>query len=292
VQSVRLTPLSRSFCCRLCNSNSISLVASEESKGKTYNIVHCDNCDLIQTVEHYSEVSPDYVDLKTSEIDDNRLWCQNKHKIPAFKQWFSTAKKYFSCEKPSLLDVGCGTGGFLSFAASKGFIPFGFDASKAQVEYTQKQYPNARFANTFAEYSKKMGESELKYDVITLWDVLEHIRNPSEFLKNASEFIKPEGYLFVSVPNGGAIYWKIKIYSLFGKRPELIPWEHVFYYSTRSLKMSLEKAGFSVKKIGSVVCYPRPFSVFEILRRIGFFCLGLYPKASPQIYAWAKLERI
>ena len=279
------------YSCRLCGSKSISPISFEERLGKIYHIVHCSDCELIQTVEHYSEVSPDYVDLVNFEIDENRLWCQNTHKVPAFKQWHFASKKYISDEKPRLLDVGCGTGGFLSFVASNGFMPYGFDASEAQAEYAQKNHPNVRHAKTFDNYSKKLGELNPKFDVITLWDVLEHIRAPSEFLLEASKIIKPGGYIFVSVPNGGAIYWKRKIYSILGKRPDLIPWEHVYYFSNRSLKLCLEKAGFNILKIGNVVCYPRPLSVFEILRRVGFLFFTFYPKASPQIYAWAKLEK-
>lgn len=273
--------------CRLCGSELLRPVMCDERRGQEYHIVRCEACDLVQTVEHYADVSPDYVDLDDGAIDHDRLWCQGEHKQPAFLQWRAAARKFIGTGA-RVLDVGCGTGGFLDFALKEGFRVYGFDASRAQAAYARKRFPNVRHAESFNAYLLELGERDLKIDIVTLWDVLEHIRDPLEFLKDAAGVLNPGGYLFVSVPNGRAIAWKSIIYRLRRKPMDLIPWEHVFYYSPSALQRCLQQAPFEVSRIGAVTCYPRPVSAYELCRRAGFKIFQLLPGTAPQIFAWAR----
>ncbi len=280
-----------SFTCRLCGSKRVSTVFEQARDGITYHIVYCTNCDLVQTAEYLDAVSPTYIDLAEGDIDKGRLWCQGEHKLPGFRQWWKLMNKYTdprTSRKANLLDIGCGTGGFLRFAREYGFELYGFDASRAQVDYACEELPNIRKAFEPRDYLNKLNRRDLKFQVVTLWDSLEHIRAPLDFLSQIRAILDGKGVLFVSVPNGGAIGWKKWIGHLRGKVPELIPWEHIFYFSPRSLRMCLERSDFQVLEIGSVVCYPRPLSPFELARRLGFLVLRLTPRLAPQIYAIAR----
>jgi SAM-dependent methyltransferase len=253
-----------------------------------YHVVHCSRCDLIQTVEHYAELSPDYVGLETFAVDENRLWCQGTHKLPAFDQWLAFAARFASNKAPTLLDVGCGTGGFLKFVSANGFRAYGFDASKAQVEHARTLFPDVRCASSVKAYLELLDQPVLKFDFITLWDVFEHIQNPVPFLQQLAGALQPGGNLFISVPNGGAIPWKIRIRRALNKPADLAPWEHVFYHSMRSLKRCIEASSLETVSCGAVACYPRPLSLFELGRRAGFYMLRAAPNLSPQIFAWAR----
>jgi 2-polyprenyl-3-methyl-5-hydroxy-6-metoxy-1,4-benzoquinol methylase len=278
--------------CRLCASDNLRLLQKEENKGATYTIVQCRGCDVIQTLEHYDTVSPDYVNLDMDEITIDRIWCQGRHKLPAYQQWWKSANNLMGSIDPDakILDIGCGTGGFLRFAREKGLTPFGFDASRAQAEYAQQDLPNVRQATSPAQYLEQIGPLDQKFDFVVCWDVLEHLRNPLPFLMEIQTLLRPGGFLFVSIPNGRAMLWKRHIYNITRRHFSFHPWEHVFYYSPRSLSAYLNQSGYHVVHVSSVACYPRPFSIFEMFRRAGFMALKYFPALSPQISAWAKFE--
>lgn len=280
------------FACKLCSSPRIEELIQEEHDFHTYHVVRCPNCDLIQTAEHYAELSPDYVGLDESAVDENRLWCQGDHKLAAFRQWLAYTERFASRQSPRqsprLLDVGCGTGGFLKFASANGFRAFGFDASSAQAQHAQSLFPEVRHATSIPDYLEIINQRGLKFDCITLWDVFEHIRNPVPFLQQLAGALEPGGHLFISVPNGRAIPWKIRIHRAWNKPLDLAPWEHVFYHSFRSLEKCIETSSLEAVDFGAVACYPRPLSLFELCRRAGFFMLGAIPSFSPQIFAWAR----
>ena len=279
--------------CRLCGSGKIKDIANLEYEGFDYTIVFCKDCALLQCTEHHHDVSPEYICLNYGDIDETRIWCQGHHKDNAYRHW----DKNFRVLKPEinhslrLLDIGCGTGGFLEHAKSSGVELYGFDASKAQSEYAIKRFPNVRYARSCSEYLVEHGDRKLLFDVITLWDVIEHIRNPLDYLREIREVIRPGGLVYISTPNGLAKLWKRKLYKLLSididLRGEFMPWEHVFYYSPCSLEYLLRKSGFKMLKIGAVPCYRRPLSTFEIARRALFFGMKMVPSKALQIYAWA-----
>jgi len=279
--------------CRLCASDNLRFLQKEVSKGAIYTIVQCRHCDIIQTLEHYDVVSPDYAKLEIDEIDVGRIWCQGQHKIPAYRQWWKSARKLMGTieHDAKVLDIGCGTGGFLRFARNKGLGAFGFDASRAQIEYAQKDLPNVRQAISPKKYLEQINQFDLKFDFVVLWDVLEHLRNPLQLLMEIQTLLRPGGYLFVSVPNSNAMLWKRYIYSFIHKQFTFFPWEHVFYYSSLSLVNYLKKSGYDVVCSSTVACYPRPFSVFEAIRRLGFLAMKPFPALAPQISAWARFEK-
>ncbi|MBF0367842.1 MAG: class I SAM-dependent methyltransferase [Magnetococcales bacterium] len=274
--------------CHLCDATATSLFSREAHQGLAYTIIRCPDCGVIQTLEHHDAVSPDYIELPSEQVDAGRIWCQSAHKHPAFVQWQKIIQKWHGDSPGRLLDVGCGTGGFLRFADQLGWQAYGFDASSAQAQHARKNLPNVRSATICTDYLQQLHPEKPRFDVVTLWDVLEHIRAPRPFLDEIREVMAPGGLLFIAVPSGGALPWKKSLYKLLGKPLSCDPWEHVFHYTPAALERFLKEWGFQVEESGSVVCYPRPWSLFEMLRRIGFGLLGLFPAIAPQIYVVAR----
>ena len=99
------------------------------------------------------------------------------------------------------------------------------------------------------------------FDVVTMWDVLEHVADPPAFLRRASALLREGGYLFVNVPDLES--WAAR---LFGRRwPLLLP-EHLNYFTRKSLTTCAEGAGLRVVASGR---RPVSFSIAYILQRLG-----------------------
>jgi 2-polyprenyl-3-methyl-5-hydroxy-6-metoxy-1,4-benzoquinol methylase len=272
--------------CKLCNSSNLKEVHEEQQSGRVYHIVYCRDCELYQVMEHYEQLSPTYIDLNDTDINPSRIWCMGEHKRKAFEQWYELVESQLkkTPQNNELLDIGCGIGGFLDFAADKGFNVYGFDLSRAQAMHAAEKHKNVKVASSLNDYLDALGDKDKKFDFITLWDVFEHIRDPLKLLQEIRPHLASDGRLFISVPNGSAIPWKKCLYKLFNKTPALIPWEHVFFHTLKSLEKYLTEQGFVVCKLGAVKIYPRPLSFFEMLRRIFFSIFRFWPKISPQIY--------
>ncbi|MEO5333103.1 MAG: class I SAM-dependent methyltransferase [Magnetococcus sp. YQC-5] len=277
--------------CHLCHSLRMDLFTQEERDSRCYTVLRCLECGVIQTQERHALISPDYIQLDESEVDPARIWCQSQHKAPAFAQWERLMTETCKEGPDTLLDVGCGTGGFLRHATRLGWKPFGFDSSKAQVDYARRQTATVRQAISASDYLAQLENAPLLFQVITLWDVLEHIRQPDIFIKDLRRILSPEGLLFISVPNGGALPWKKRVYRLLGRPFSVDPWEHVFYYTPSALTRYLREWGFEILRQGSVACYPRSHGLFEMLRRIGFWLLAPWPGVSPQIFILARKSK-
>jgi 2-polyprenyl-3-methyl-5-hydroxy-6-metoxy-1,4-benzoquinol methylase len=270
--------------CRLCGSDDCKTVAHQQYNGLNYHIVKCKHCSLLYVRETYACISPDYVDLTEEDIDAARLFSQGKHKERAFRQCLQLVKLYSQVgtqSDASLLDVGCGTGGWLTYASSK-YRCYGFDASLAQSSYARKSFPEVRCATSLSEYLLQLDHPPSGFDLITLWDVLEHIRQPVPFLAELGGYLPPTGLLFVAVPAATPMLLKNRFASLW---PGFTwhPHEHAAYYSPQTLVRLCDKAGLEVLRIEAVKAYGRSLSLFEIFRRIGFWITSSNPYLSLQI---------
>jgi SAM-dependent methyltransferase len=139
----------------------------------------------------------------------------------------------------SLLDVGCASGRFLRLALDAGWQVSGVEPSKSFIrravsllagcgELMQSTFEDAKFNTP-------------PFDVITMWDVLEHVPDPKAFLARARSLLTPRGRLFVKVPNLKSTAARV----LRSRWPLLLP-EHLNYFTRNSLRLCAQKAGLQV----------------------------------------------
>lgn len=275
--------------CRVCRSPTGPF--DSESKGdRHYTLVECSYCGTIQVLEHYDAVSPDYVGLTLEELGRSHIWMNRQHKRDAYQQFMAIAQHAGVPTEAVIADIGCGTGGFGEYCREHNLQYVGCDASAAQVEYAVTRGVDAVRAERIAEFTS-LDRISLDTPVIfTLWDVLEHVRAPESLLKDIASRGFKHTHLFVSVPNGGALRWKRLMYRAMGRSLPYIPWEHVFYFTPKSLKFLAESCGFDQTAAGAVQTYRRSLSAGEVIRRAGFSFLGLFPTIAPQIYSLSRLE--
>lgn len=110
------------------------------------------------------------------------------------KQEYDFASKYIDANN-RVLDVGCGAGVFAKYIPQAKFI--GLELTKTSVEKAQKKGLEV-YHQTLEEYYHN---DQQKFDVVTSFQVLEHVYDPMEFVKNCLKQLKEEGILILSVPN-------------------------------------------------------------------------------------------
>ncbi|MDT7831380.1 class I SAM-dependent methyltransferase [Flavobacteriaceae bacterium S356] len=162
---------------------------------ESYEVMICDQYDMLVT-------SPVPVDLGYYYQDEAYISHTDAKKTMFDKAYqmiksISTKRKFklingFSTEK-RILDIGAGTGDFLSFFKSKGWEVFGVEPNeKARILSAQKE---VLLKDQISEFENH------QFDVITMWHVLEHIPNLSEYIRTLERLLTKNGVLIVAVPN-------------------------------------------------------------------------------------------
>jgi len=156
--------------------------------------------------------------------------------------WFTARQKIVSdviqqniilSRQSTVLDVGCGTGAILAMF-QKSFEAYGTDTSALAIEFCRKR----GLANTFCCTLDTFPRSELRFDLITLLDVIEHIDNDGGILRQTYELTKPDGHILVTVP----------AYQFLWSRHDDLN-HHKRRYTRSRLQHLLETGGFIVEKL-------------------------------------------
>jgi 2-polyprenyl-3-methyl-5-hydroxy-6-metoxy-1,4-benzoquinol methylase len=141
-----------------------------------------------------------------------------------------------------LLDVGCGLGHFVASALASGWDAYGCDPSAPWVERARATVGGDRIALSEPR-SDLFGGG---FDLVTAWDVLEHVHDPIPFLITVGSLLAPGGRVFIRTPN---LTWIYPTYALrravLKARVELGPLNHVVYYTARTLAAALRRAGLT-----------------------------------------------
>ena len=136
------------------------------------------------------------------------------------------------------MDIGCGAGFFLNCAKEKGWNCHGLEILPEYIKFAQENFAleNIRLESL----DKSLSYDANTFDVITLWDLIEHLRNPLDCLKKIHHVMKPGGVLVMWTPNvKNAIFLK----------ENWIGYEtlqHFYFFSRDTLNQMLEKVGFKI----------------------------------------------
>ena len=171
----------------------------------------------------------------------------------AFTDGFATLIKYKKAGK--LLDVGAGKGEFLSFAKRQGFLVRGFEPSPHFCDYAASELGVELFCGDLITFKNTL-PLQSKYDAVTLFHVLEHVKDPSEILSELVPILSSDSVLYIEVPNADASL--LKIVDLFyritrkGWSSRLSPVHPPFHsigYTKKSLILLLKNTGFEIVEI-------------------------------------------
>lgn len=162
-----------------------------------------------------------------------------------YRQLKKIATKYrpnlFEKTNRNFLDIGCGLGDLLSFAASDGWNITGTEISSTATIQANKALSNKVLMGDILS----LNLPENYFDLITIYHVIEHLIDPIPTLEKIRTLLKPEGIAFIETPNIGSLGAKIR-----GKKwSHIIPPEHITYFNISSLKYALQNSGFTNFKV-------------------------------------------
>jgi 2-polyprenyl-3-methyl-5-hydroxy-6-metoxy-1,4-benzoquinol methylase len=141
----------------------------------------------------------------------------------------------------SLMDLGAATGFFVEQARLAGWDAQGIEPSAWASRHARETLGQPVFTGTLGEAQVP----ESSFDVVTMWEVIEHLPDPRTLLAGVTSILKPGGYLALSTPDAGSF-----VARLFGKR--WLGWrkipEHLFFFDFPTLNRLLVDTGFEVLK--------------------------------------------
>jgi 2-polyprenyl-3-methyl-5-hydroxy-6-metoxy-1,4-benzoquinol methylase len=144
-------------------------------------------------------------------------------------------------KKGKILDVGCATGAFLYSAKERGWEPFGLELSEISARYGREKKSLNIFTGTLSEANFQSNF----FDVVTLWEVIEHLPSPSEYLLEIKRILRNGGVILLSTPNINSL-----TRFFIGDKWEIIsPEEHLHLFSLNTMILLFNKLGFDVLKI-------------------------------------------
>jgi len=149
------------------------------------------------------------------------------------------------------LDIGAGSGLFTQRIKDKGYEVIGIDYYDKAIELAQAKGIEMRKINIEED---KFPFGDEYFDLITCFEVIEHIKEPSNMLREVHRVLKKDGYFIISTPN--IAWWYLRLKLLFGIWGILDP-DHIRFFTPKSLKECLKFFGFKVVKIHSFFYFPR-----------------------------------
>jgi SAM-dependent methyltransferase len=198
-----------------------------------YTLVRCPDCALVwlSGPPNPEEMHLHYTDAYhklISAAGDNpeERWRERKADLLRYKQ------------SGALLDLGCSSGSFLEFMGSKSWKLHGIEMS-AEGARTAEARSGAR---VFVGNILDAPFASESLDVITCFDVLEHLYEPRQVMEKVANWLKPGGVFYVQVPNIDSA--EGRVFRTYWHGLELP--RHLFHYSPTSLKFLAESAGLSV----------------------------------------------
>lgn len=214
-------------------SESFKYAAPDTSKG---NIVRCQRCRLVYQNPRDNDITRIY-----ERVGEDKFYLASQSDRVATSER-DAEKMEMAIGKANgrkLLDVGCSYGFFMDVVARRGWDVYGTELSEYQRNIALKNQKNI-----CGKELKDCGYSENSFDVLTMFDVIEHLESPTAFMKDAYRVIKPGGYFVACTPNINS--WPAKF---FGKYWLNYARMHLYYFDPKSITVLLEKSGFKVMKI-------------------------------------------
>lgn len=162
------------------------------------------------------------------------------------KERFFQADKYLNKIKASqILDIGC-HGGIFTYQIFQKFKKseiYGIDISKNAILYAKRKYKNIKFIIARAE---KLPFENNKFDLITCFEVLEHVENPEEVIKEIKRVSRKEANLLIIVPTENLLFRIIWFFWTTLGPGRVWTHTHIQKFTNKNLDLLLQRTGYRI----------------------------------------------
>jgi SAM-dependent methyltransferase len=228
--------------CQLCGFH-----GPMEPQYPSLKIVRCPSCQLV----FYSpEIDPEPLYGEGYFLGDEYLnYLRDKPVLQVnFSRYIRHLRRWSNGGR--LLEIGCAYGFFLEMAQRYWEVK-GYDISKEGIAHAQKIFGPAVQWGDFL----KVGDENESFDVVCLWDTLEHLNYPVKTLAKAAHVLNPGGILALTTGDIGSLIARWR-----GERWRLIhPPTHLTYFSKETLEKAIRSIGLELIEV-SYVGYHRSYS--------------------------------
>ena len=235
--------------CYLCNSQKLSIKPGSVRDNKKLTILECDECSLVflSSFNHIINQGYEEGQMHDDDIGDGRrlemdewIAISAEDDSRRFDQFKNILKG------KDLLDFGCGVGGFIKQAREISKIAHGIELEIRLSTYFKD--------NDLIVYRDLSELNENKYDVITLFHVLEHIPDPRSLLEDLKSRLNINGQIIIEVPNIDDVLITLYKSEAFSHFTYWSP--HLYYFSVKTLEKLFLKSQLKINYINQFQRYP------------------------------------
>jgi len=234
----------KEFECPLCSSRKKKKIFLKVTKN--YILRKCKDCDLVFPNINLNKIE-NYEDIIYKKYSNN-FHSKNKLKKKNYRKKFisdrfnycieKNFKNFKNLKKLNVLEIGCGTGEFLKHLKEKKIKYKGIELDPQQLQIAQNNKLNVDNNNLKIEKNNE-------YNLVLMFDVLEHIVNPLDFIKLVTKKLKKNGLLICYIPNINSIGFEL----MKEKQNLIYPFEHISFFNEKSLNYLSKKGNLKIKKI-------------------------------------------
>ena len=229
-------------------------------------LVRCNNCDLYYL---NPRLKSDVILTGYSSGTDEAFISQNQAREKTFESSIDKIEK-LRPNRGRILDVGTAGGAFLGVSARRGWEVSGCEPNRWLAAWGSDFYGIDIHPGTIFD----MALDDALFDVVTLWDVLEHTPDPKSVLVECQRVLKPGGLLIINYPDISSM-----VSRLMGEKWVFLLSVHLYYFTPSTIHRILEDTGFKMiesskhwqsLELGYILFRMRPYlprlsKVFEVL---------------------------
>lgn len=229
--------------CNHCATND----AEHLFRAKGYDLVRCTGCGLAYianppTMDELKLLYSAGASYHAALCDPSSTTFKTQDRIAA-RHLVETVR---GVKSGRLLDVGCSIGQFAARARDAGFAATGLEMNGASAAIARSYYGLEVAEGTIHDAPQEPGS----LDVLTMFDVIEHVPDPLGDLRKAHDLLAPGGRIVLSTPNIDGLFPKasLPLAKKLDYWPHPEPPYHLYQFSAKTLGAMLEKAGFAVRE--------------------------------------------